>query len=56
MIREDDHSIDGKGIFSGNVPKRLAQEVTGHGVAEHRASVGGDESRLPQGQKRGDSA
>ena len=43
MIREDDHSIDGKGIFFGDVPKRLAQEVTGHGVAEHWASVGGDD-------------
>ena len=42
MIREDDHGIDGKGIFLSDVSKRLAQEVTGRGVAEHRASVGGD--------------
>ena len=42
-VSEDDHSIDGKGPFFGDVSKRLAQEITGHGVTEHRASVGGDD-------------
>ncbi len=43
MVREYDHSIDGKGPFFGDVSRRLAQEVTGYGVTEHRASVGGDD-------------
>ena len=42
MIREDDHGIDDKGPFFGDVPKRLVQEVTGQGTAKHGASVGGD--------------
>lgn len=35
--------IDGKGPFFGDVSRRLAQNITSHGVAEHRASAGGDD-------------
>ena len=40
MVWEHDQGTDGKGMFSRNVPKRLAQEPTGHGISEHRAAVG----------------
>ena len=43
VVREYDHSIDGKGPFFGDVSKRSAQEITGRGATEHRASVGGDD-------------
>ena len=55
MVWEHDHRIDSKGMFFGNVSKRLAQEVTGHGFAKHRAAVGGDDGE-EIGRPRDESA
>ena len=51
MIREDDHSIDGKGPFFGDVSKCLAQKSTGPGVTEHRASASGNDSEKVGGPR-----
>ena len=38
-VSEDDHSIDGKGPFFGDVSKRLAQEITKGGCAGDKSAA-----------------